>query len=322
LSENNTMPKPLCKIIAISGPTASGKTALAIRLAQEFGGEIVSADSMQVYRYLDIGTAKPTPAEQAACRHHLIDIVNPDEDYDAGRFSTDADRIIDELQQAGRIPFVVGGTGLYLRALCQGMIECPKPDQALRTEIEAELAARGIGPIAELLRRVDPVSMARIHPNDHYRLLRAYEIWKLTGQPASQLWAEHRFAQQRYDLLHLGLSLDRSRLYERIEERAAAMIRAGIIDEVAALLARGYSDDIKPLQSIYYKHVVGHLRGQIGAADLLGLIQRDTRRYAKRQLTWFRNQPEMVWFQPHKDYAAICQQIEYFLKKELIFVRS
>lgn len=303
------------KLIVILGPTAVGKSALALELARTYGGEIVSADSMQVYRGMDIGTAKPGPEARARVPHHLIDVVDPDEPFNAALFVEQAGRVINRLHRLGTPVFVVGGTGLYIRALLGGLLGSPGPDEALRAQWKAVRDEKGVHHLHEELRRLDPRTAGRIHPHDAVRIVRALEVLTLTGESIAGKQAGHRFAERRYRSLKIGLRLEREPLFERIEARVDAMLAAGLVDEVAGLLARGYDASLRPMQSLGYRHIGGHLRGEGDLADAVRTLKRDTRHYAKRQETWFAPDPEIRWFSPG-DAAGVEACLRPFLSRE------
>jgi tRNA dimethylallyltransferase len=282
------------KIVIVQGPTASGKSELAVRLAERFSGEIVNADSMQVYRGMDIGTAKPSADQLRRVPHHLLDVVAPDQMFSAADFSREAERVIQDIVRRGKHVFVCGGTGLYIRALTKGLMDSPPGDAALREELK-ELAGRIGGEALHLkLAEVDPVSAERIHPNDQFRIIRALEVFHLTGRPISELRGEHRFGTLRYDYCKIGISVDRETLYRKIDNRVDLMIRQG-------------------LRSLGYRHLCNYLEGVITLDDALQLMKRDTRRYAKRQLTWFNQDPEIKWIE-YPENVAIIEHIvhDYF----------
>jgi len=286
------------KIIIICGPTAIGKTTVAIDLAQDFEGQIIGADSMQVYKYMDIGTAKPTAEEQGRVLHHMVDIVEPDEPFDAAQYAEWARAKIIALDQQKITPFVVGGTGLYIKALVYGLFDEKASDPKVRARLKAEAEARGIEYLYERLSRMDPATAARLHPNDSYRILRALEVVATTGQAISVHHQKHGFLEQPFEILKIGLNIDRTLLYERINRRVDAMIAAGFLQEVKDLLARGYSADLKSMQSIGYRHMVDFIDGRFSWAECVRTLKRDHRRYAKRQLTWFGADPEIIWKEP------------------------
>ncbi len=278
------------RLAVLVGPTAVGKTAVALELAQEFQAHIINADSLQVYRELDIGTAKPTPAERGLVPHHLIDVVSPPEPYDAARYAKEAWEITARLNARGILPLVVGGTGFYLKALLHGLFETPEVSPAVRQRLRQELGELGLPALYRRLNSLDPLTARRLHPGDTYRILRALEVLAVTGQSLAALQAAHRFPASPYRTLKLGLILPREELYRRIEQRVEAMLAAGWLAEVAGLLAR-YPPDLKPLKSLGYRHLAAHLQGGLSLAAAVEAIKRDTRRYAKRQLTWFKADP-------------------------------
>jgi tRNA dimethylallyltransferase len=285
-------------VIVICGPTAVGKTAAGIHVARALGGEIVSADSMQVYRYMDIGTAKPTAAEQSAVRHHLIDIVDPDEHFDAATYSVWGRQAVTDLIRRGKTPVVVGGTGLYIKALLYGLFRSDARDTVVRARLRGEAEACGAPALHARLSRYDPQTAGRLHPNDAVRILRALEVFEATGRPISELQREHRFGDAPFRALTIGLSLERETLYERIDRRVEAMIAAGLENEVRTLLDKGFGPQLKSMQSIGYSHMTAFIAGAVSREECLRTFQRDTRRFAKRQLTWFRAYPEIRWASP------------------------
>jgi len=292
--KNNTKPK----VVIICGPTATGKTSTAIELAGIVGGEIIGADSMQVYRYMDIGTAKPTADEQACVPHHMIDIVDPEEHFDAKKYAKMAHEIIMELFAQGITPLIVGGTGLYIKVLIHGLFEVDPADHNIRRRLKKQAEARGTDFLHKRLSRCDPDTAAKLHPHDTYRIIRALEIYELTGETISDHHRTHRFQDRPFRVLKIGLDLDRDLLYDRINLRVDAMIEAGLIDEVKGLLGKGYSPNLKSMQSIGYRHMVDLIENRLSIDEALRTLRRDTRRYAKRQLTWFNADPEIVWFNP------------------------
>jgi len=289
-------PAPLKpKVIVICGPTGSGKTAAAIGLAVRFSGQIISADSMQIYRFMDIGTAKPTPLEQQQVRHHLIDVAAPDEPFNAARFADMAKDLISRLQPEGIVPFVVGGTGLYIKALLKGLFQVEPVDPAVRRRLKKDAAVHGTAFLHRRLGDCDPETARKIHPNDTFRILRALEIYELTGKSISQFQSAHGFSEKPFSVLKIGLDIDRIELYERINGRVDHMIAAGLLQEVKNLLDRGYAPTLKSMQSIGYRHLVDFIQGRLSWPEALRTFKRDTRRYAKRQLTWFKADSEINW---------------------------
>lgn len=286
------------RLIVIAGPTGIGKTEAALHLAGEFNGEIISADSMQVYRYLDIGTAKPTAAERQQIPHHLIDCADPDEDFNAARFLTAAEQAIAAISGRGKNIFLVGGTGLYIRVLLGGLLPGPGPNGELRSYYQGLLADKGKEYLHNLLKSRDPAAADGIDSRDAVRVVRALEYIETTGASIVEGRARHRFQAKHYEALKIGLLLPREDLFVRIEKRADAMFRAGLAEETQAVLDRGYSENLKPLQSLGYKHICNYLHGRCTLAEAQGLMVRDTRHYAKRQMTWFRKEDEMIWVSP------------------------
>ncbi len=288
------------KIIVICGPTGIGKTSVAIELARHFKGQIIGADSMQIYKFMDIGTAKPTAEEQARVVHHMVDIVAPDESFDAAQYAETAREIIAELCEHRILPFVVGGTGLYIKALLYGLFDEDISNPQIREKLKTEAQTLGIDTLHQRLCRLDPETARRLHPHDTYRILRALEVVEASGKPISRHHREHGFAVQPFDALQIGLQMERELLYERINQRVDAMFAAGFLDEVKNILARGYAADLKAMQSIGYRHLVDTIQGRISLAECLRTLKRDHRRYAKRQLTWFNANPEIVWKNPEQ----------------------
>jgi tRNA dimethylallyltransferase len=283
-------------ILAIVGPTATGKSELGMALAEELGGEIVSADSLQVYRGFDIGTAKPGPADRQRVPHHLIDALEPHEVYSAGEFARRAQDAIAGIQARGRLPVVVGGSGLYLRALFEGISPLPPGDPGIRDELRARLTAEGLPALREELVRLDPKTAARLMAGDTQRVLRALEVARVTGRPLSAWLEEQPFGIQRIAAVRVGLTLPRGILYDRIAGRVAWMLEAGWIGEVAGLLQRGLSPRLPAFQAIGYRQLVRHLEGDGSLEQAVAGIVRETRRFAKRQETWFRKEPDVTWF--------------------------
>ena len=293
------------------GPTAVGKTALALELAEALQAEIVNADSMQVYRELAIGTAKPTPGEQARVRHHLVDVAQPDEPYDAACYAREGRAVIGEMHRRGVPPLVVGGTGLYIKALLAGLFHQEDAVQEVRERLARELALQGLPALYARLAALDPATAQRLAPGDTYRILRALEVAEATGLPLSALHAAHNFQDRPYSTLKLGLDLPREELYRRIEARVDLMMAQGWLTEVQRLLQR-YPPDIKPLQALGYRHLAAFLQGRLTLAAALEQTKAETRRYAKRQLTWFRADPEIRWFNPGQGPELLALVEEFF----------
>jgi tRNA dimethylallyltransferase len=292
------------RIIVVSGPTASGKTALALRLCRILPLEIINADSLQVYRGMDIGTAKPAVSERLEIPHHLIDVADPDEEYNAGRFVGDAEEAIRGIRGRGKFPLVAGGTGMYIRALLRGLDALPS-DTGIRAALARRWEREGGAALFAELRAFDPSSAESIHPSDRVRILRALEVSAIAGTPASRLkrrWAE---AAGKFRILFIAISAGRSELYGRIDARVDDMFRKGLVDEVRGLLAKGYGPGLKPMKSLGYRHVVSHLSGKRSLSDAIAEMKRDTRRYAKRQLTWLSREPDALWIGAEDTAAAV-----------------
>jgi tRNA dimethylallyltransferase len=296
------------KIIVLCGPTAVGKTALSLQIAETFSCEIISVDSMQVYRNMDIGTAKPTKTERDRVKHYLIDIVDPDETYTLGRFVKDADEAIQEITSHNNIPLLVGGTGLYLKGLLEGVFDESAPGVDIHTgkykaktgsvkdDLRKRLQQEGNEILYRELAEVDPDSAKRIHPNDTQRLLRGLEIFYVTGIPWSRHLADQRKSIRNYHAFKIGLTRPRQELYARIDRRVRLMVEQGLLDEVRKIVGLGYDRQLKAMQAIGYRHMVNFLDGNWTWEQTLELLARDTRHYAKRQFTWFNNDKEILWY--------------------------
>jgi tRNA dimethylallyltransferase len=305
-------------VVVVTGPTATGKTPLAIELALRFAGEIVNADSMQVFRFMDIGTAKPSPEQRARVPHHMLDVVPPDVPYSAGRYSVAARAAAARIHGRDRIPLLTGGTGLYIRAFLEGLISRAEADPELREELEREHArAVAEGDPYRLHRRlaeIDPQTAERVHPNDIRRVTRALEIAKQVGETSSEVRDAHGFRDRPYRVLHLALDLPRELLNERIDRRCREMIDAGLLQEVRGLLERGYGPELRPMRAIGYRHVVPVAQGRATLELALEGMQVDTRRFARRQRTWLRSVPDVESFDP-REPEAIFERVERFLEK-------
>lgn len=285
------------KILVISGPTASGKTRLAVELALRHGGEVVSADSMQVYRRMDIGTAKPTPEEMRGIPHHMLDVADPEEDFSVARYVEMAARCVDDVLARGKLPIVAGGTGLYIDSLLSGRTFAPfSPDSALRGELERELAEKGGQAMLEALAQVDPEAAQRLHPNDHKRIIRALEVYRSTGKTITQHNRETQAIPPRYNALTIGLAFqDRQAMWRRIDQRVDEMVAAGLEDEVRRLLTSGISPKCTAMQAIGYKEFTQALSGEMTWQEAADVVKLRSRQYAKRQLTWFGRNPNTRW---------------------------
>jgi len=283
------------KLICLLGPTAVGKTEIAIQLAQRLDAEIISVDSRQIYRQMDIGTAKPTSEELQLARHHLIDCVDISEPFSAADYQRLADTAITDIQNRGKRVLLVGGAGLYFRAVVDGLFEGPGADAVLRERLEAEAAQYGVDVLHERLRACDPESADRIHPNNLVRVIRALEVYELTGTPMSKLQQQWHPEEQRYPFTAFCLTMPRALLYRRIEQRVDIMLANGLIAEVESLLTAGYSRDTVALQSFGYKELIAYLEGECTYIEAISQLKQNTRRFAKRQLTWFRKDPRLEW---------------------------
>ena len=283
------------RLICLLGPTAVGKTEIAIRLAQRLNAEIISVDSRQIYRQMDIGTAKPTPEEQQAARHHLIDCVDISQPFSVADYQFLADTAIADIQNRGNRVLLVGGAGLYFRVIVDGLFEGPGADPALRKRLEGEVAQFGVDALHDRLRVCDPESADRIHPNNIVRVIRALEVYELTGTPMSQLQQQWHPERQRYPFIAFGLTMPRALLYCRIEQRVDVMLANGLIAEVESLLAAGYGRDTIALRSFGYKELIAYLDGDCTYLEAISQLKQNTRRFAKRQLTWFRKDTRIEW---------------------------
>ncbi len=297
-------PEKNIPLLVVAGPTAVGKTALAVRLGHRLQGEIISADSMQVYRYLDIGTAKPTPAEREGISHHLIDIVDPAERFTVYNYQELAQETIRDVFARGKLPILAGGTGLYIKAVLeQFSFSRAEADPLLRKELQEEGQEKGLAHLFQQLKKIDLEAAERIHPNDARRIIRALEYFQVTGEPISRQWDLTRKTQSPYRVHFAGLYLPRLMLYARIEQRIDAMLDAGLLDEVRGLLDGGYSPRLKSLQSLGYRHLVQYLQGTWTWDEAISSFKQDTRKYAKRQLTWFRAESRIQWYEVRPDQS-------------------
>jgi len=298
--------------VCILGPTGVGKTRVSLDLAQRFGGEIIGVDSMQVYRHMDIGTAKATEEERRLVPHHLIDVVDPDEEYSLARYLEDAVRAASAIGRRQRPLFFVGGTGLYFRGLIQGVFVQPPIPSGIRDELHRRVRQGERQRLHQELRERDPESAARIPPQDTQRLVRALEILQATGRPWSEWLKQAHSRAVLEEPLLIGLGMERKDLYQRINQRVDLMVEQGLLDEVKKLLEMGYSPKLKPMQAIGYRHMVGYLEGRFTWEEALRLLARDTRRYAKRQFTWFKGMQGVEWFTPDQ-VASISRRVaDYF----------
>lgn len=298
------------RLIVVAGPTASGKTEMAIRLAQALDGEVISADSMQIYRGMDVGTAKPTPEEQARARHHMIDVADPGEDYSVARYAEEADRCVEDAAARGKVPIVCGGSGLYIEALIRGGAFSPgQGDSPLRRQLEGEWE-RDPAPLLAELKQADPESAGRVHPNDKRRILRALEVWRGEGRTISEHNRLSRQKPPKYQALWFGLRPQpREFLYQRINDRVTAMLEQGLLEETRRLWRQGLLEGTAG-QAIAYKEMLGYLKGECSLEEAAELLRRKSRNYAKRQLTWFGHVPGLQWldYQNLRQYDALLQE--------------
>jgi tRNA dimethylallyltransferase len=299
-------------IIIILGPTGVGKSAAALFLAQRFNGEIINCDSRQVYRGFDIGTDKPTIEMRLTVPHHLLDIADASTQFSAADFVREALVSIQLIKGRGRLPFIVGGTGLYLKALIEGLFPGPGRDPALRERLDKEARERGLDSMHQELAAVDPAYACLVGPRDRIRIIRALEVFLLTGKPISEHFASSRSAVSGFHRLEIGLKLERQELYRRIEQRVDRMFRGGIIEEVEYLLSQGIDETAPPFRALGYKQVLRFVKKEISAEEAVALTKMETRRYAKRQITWFKKMAGVNWFEA-RDYAAMTDFIEWNL---------
>ena len=314
--EKNKIP-----VIVLAGPTAVGKTELSLQIAEEFNAEIIGVDSMQIYKYMDIGTAKPSHAERGRVPHHLIDFIDPADDYNVSRFIQDAEEVIKGIRQRGKNVLMTGGTGLYFKSFFEGMFDMPEIDKEIRQSLLERIENEGNKQLYKELAEYDPDTAARIHENDTYRLLRALEIYLGTGQTWTEFLLQQKESKAaekeiKYDPIKICLNLDRDQLYARINKRVDVMVEQGLLDEVKKLLGMGYGSNLKSMQSLGYRHIVQFLQEKWSWQDCLLYLARDTRRYAKRQLTWFRKDDEMVWVSPGET-ESIMSRIENHFKPHI-----
>ena len=295
-------PEPL--LVVVLGPTGSGKTALSLALAERFAGEIVNCDSVAMYREFEIGTAKPTTAERARAAHHLFDIVEPTDSITAGEYARRARAVLGEIKDRGRLPIVVGGTGLYLRALLEGLSPGPQRSEELRERLRERAAKREPDYLHRILKRLDRAAAEKIHANDAPKLIRAIEVCLASRQKMTELWRQGRDPLRGFRILRLGLDPDRRTLYDRINRRAQRMFEAGLVEETRRLLGK-YGDAARPLASLGYKQAVQFLRGELSREQALQAAQQAHRNYAKRQMTWFRREPEVTWLNGFGDDEQI-----------------
>jgi tRNA dimethylallyltransferase len=300
-------------LLVIVGPTAAGKSALALAIAEEADGEIVNCDSVQVYRGFNIGSGKVPIEERRAIPHHLLDVVAPDQAFTAGDYRREAHRVLGALRERARLPILVGGTGLYLRALLQGLFDGPPRSEALRARLQNMAARRGPGFLHRLLARLDPTSALRIHPHDEQKLIRAIEVCLLAGRPMSVMFSQSRAGLEGFRVFKLGLDPPRRELHERINRRVEEMFRNGLLEEVTAALERARGVRPKPLEALGYAQACAALRGEISVEEAIRQTQSATRQYAKRQMTWFRSEEDVTWFAGFGDDPEVQRQaVDWF----------
>ena len=300
-------------VIIIVGPTGIGKTSLSIELAKKHKCEIISSDSRQFYKYMDIGTAKPTAEEMEQVVHHFIDIKFPNEYYNAGTYSDDARKVIKELHDKKIVPIIVGGSGLYIKALTDGFDEVKVSNDNVKQELRKQLNEKGLDYLYEFLKEIDPKIAQKLHPNDSQRILRAIEVWEVSGKPLSS-YQKKKFNQADFQPLFVGLTMDRKTLYERIDKRVDIMIKQGFIEEVQNILDKGYSKDLAGLRTVGYQEIIEYLNSKLQYDEMIGVIKQKTRKYAKRQITWFKKESRINWFNLD-DNDNIIKEIELRMEK-------
>jgi tRNA dimethylallyltransferase len=300
-------------IVIVLGPTAVGKSRVAVDLALRFGGEVISGDSIQVYRGFDIGTDKPTAASRRGVRHHLIDVVGPEVQFTAADFVREALAAAGEIASRGHLPLIAGGTGLYIKALVDGLFPGPGRDAALRASLEATAREEGLDSLFRRLQAVDPEYARKVRSRDRVRIIRALEVHAATGQPMSEHFLRTESPVKGRNVLRLGLRLERDALYRRIDDRVERMFERGLVEEVRGLLERGVAEDAPPFRALGYGHVLRLLRGEIGREEAVASTKNDTRHYAKRQATWFRKMAGVAWFSPD-DGPALEEYVQNHLQ--------
>ncbi len=304
-------------LLIITGPTAVGKTELSLKIAEELQGEIISADSMQIYRYMDIGTAKASAEERKRVRHHMIDIINPDETYSVADYQQEADRLIREICARGSLPIMVGGTGLYIRAVIQGFLF---PEMETNHQLRAELTemARKYGNeyLHQKLAEIDPEHARKIHPNDLRRIIRAIEIFQETGHNMTYYLEKQKYTPPRYNTLKIGLIREREELYDRINKRVDLMIKKGLVEEVKNIIKAGFNMSATALQGLGYKEIIGYLKGDYPLEEAIRILKKNTRNYAKKQITWFNREKDLHWFNlTGKSDIKVYQEIMALISK-------
>lgn len=320
MSPSSSDEKP--KLAIFVGPTAVGKSDAALRFASTLDGEIVNADSMQVYRQMDIGTAKPSMEDRKRVPHHLIDIVDPHETFNAALFVELARKTIDRLHQRNKLIFVVGGTGLYIRALLGGLLEGPGPDKNLREFYRQQVREHGSEYLYRMLKQRDPASALKIDSHDTVRMIRALEVMDLTGRSIAELQGSHRFEDRPYIHMKIGLNMERDLLFQRIENRVDHMMSRGFLEEVQSLLNKGYDESCRSMQSLGYRHILAYLRGSVSLDQAVHKMKRDSMSYAKRQLTWFKKEQDIQWYVSPDDMGRIGDRLKAFFAGRAIESQS
>lgn len=311
-------------LVVLVGPTAIGKSRIAIEVARALGTEILTADSTQVYRGMNIGTDTPSEEDRRRVPHRLIDLVEPDEPFNAGEFRRQAIREISRLYEKGLLPLVVGGTGLYVRALLNGLWAGPPSDRALRRKLEEEARTRGGESMYQELGHVDPATAGRLHPRDTVKVLRALEVYRQTGVPLSKAHEAHRGRATPFRALVLGLTMERAVLYQRIDHRVDLELAKGLVDETRTLLAKGYSRGLVSMKSLGYRQMAGYLEGEYSFDEAVRRLKRDTRHFAKRQMTWFRKEPGLTWVEVHPDESvrSVSQRVVALIERFVSALRG
>jgi len=302
----------LPSLVIILGPTASGKTELSLRLAEYFDLEIVSADSRQVYRGMDIGTAKPSAEERRKVRHHLIDVIWPNEGFNAVDFEQLGKKALDGIRERGRLPFVVGGTGFYIKVLTEGLLDAPSGQADIRQRLLSIEKKRGEGSLHRLLSRVDPELGARLYSRDLPRIVRGLEVFLQSGRPLSAFQRDHGFRCVSSRTLKLGVRVERKELYRRIDQRVDSMLASGLVEEAAGLSKKGYGVGLKAMQALGYRECLQHIAGKMTLDEVRETMKRETRRYAKRQMTWFNKDKSVVWLDYQQEFDKMLPLIEKF----------
>jgi tRNA dimethylallyltransferase len=309
-------------LLAILGPTATGKSALALAMARRFGGEIINCDSTAIYRGFDIGTDKIQPADRRGVAHHLIDIAEPTEEYTAAQFVADASRAVREIHAHGRLPILAGGTGFYYRALTRGLFPGPGKDAALRQRLESIAARRGVEFLHRMLGRIDPASARRIQPRDLKRIVRALEVYFLTGHPMTEHFERTKAPMPDVPVIALALRLPADQISARVTRRVDEQFARGLLDEIRGLLSRGVPETVRPFGGLVYRQALEHLRGVRDEAATRALIAQENRHYARRQLIWFRKEPNLQWFNGPGESDSTIEAVACYIEQRLQDIHS